>query len=233
MKTSPCKLALLGATSAAWMLAAASSMLAAPVAAPRAPQERRLEAPDGERPDAADGGRFGEADGGDLRKSVALFFIHRARVELELSDEQVLKLLPLVEKVEDSRRASESGRGEVVRQLERLRQDPAARDEEVVRLIRELDLSELKMRQEHDRTRDEMLALLNPQQKAGFVLFANRFHGQLERKLMEMRGPGGPHPGPGRGGMRPGVPGGPGRPGGYGQHPEPPEGQPDPPPGEP
>ena len=171
----------------------------AAIASPRsgdAPRASGLGDPTVPPPPPGDGSGGDPQGGSEMRKSLALFFVHRARVEIGLADDQVLKLLPLVEKVEESRRASVERRSEFAQQLRRLADNPAAREDEVMPLIRLIDKEEERARLEQDRIREEMLALFTPQQRAKFVLFAHRFRGTLEQKLRDFhRGERGSGPG--------------------------------------
>jgi Spy/CpxP family protein refolding chaperone len=157
----------------------AASLTAAQTARPPGEQARPQRRPGGP------GGPGGRPD--EMRKSLSLFFVHRARVALDLSDDQALKLLPLVEKVEQLRQKSGERRAAIAQQLEEMAGHAVARDDEVVALVRALDQEEDRMRADHLKARDEMMALLTPQQKARFVLFANRLRGAVEDQVRALR----------------------------------------------
>lgn len=154
----------------------------------------RDQAPDGPR-------RFREGAGpAPMQKSIGLMFLHWLRTELELNDETALKLLPHIDRIEEIRRESAGRREQIAEDLRRLYRAPNITNEEVLAKIKALDAEETRARAELDRERDLMLQFLDPHQKAGFVVFANRLRERLERMRLQ----------PGDGGMRP--PGG-GRPG--------------------
>ena len=151
------------------------------------------------------GNERAQSRGADLRadmprevgRTVSMMVAHRARMALDLSDEQVLKLLPFLDAMEESRRQSIARRRETAAQLERIwREKEPADDETVMKLIRSLDAEEARARKEQDETRDEMLAILEPHQKAGFVIFAGRLRQRFDRRgTRGGRGPAAMRPG--------------------------------------
>ena len=162
-----------------WLVAAVSLTLAQPAA----PQP-----PSGRGPDRA----MGPPGQDDVQESMALLIVHRMRIDLDLSKEQSLDLLPHLENIEAIRSRSHERRRQIAGKLRALAREPDAAAAEVDTLIRELDQEEERARDEQNGERDAMLALLKPAQRAGFVLFAHRFRDRLQKRMRRMQEGDGP-----------------------------------------
>ena len=126
-----------------------------------------------------------------MQKSIGLMFLHWLRTELELSDDTALKLLPHLDRIETIRRESAGRREQIADDLRRMYRAPSVTNDEVLARIKALDAEEVRARGELDRERDLMLQFLDPHQKAGFVVFANRLRERLERMHSQPGPPGG------------------------------------------
>ena len=124
-------------------------------------------------------------DHDEFRHSASLVFVHLIRTELKLSDAQVLQLMPHMEAIEATRKESAERRHALARRLRELAEGQNASDRDVKALVRELDEEEERARADQNRRRDEILDLLDPQQQAKFVLFANRLRRRVEQQMQK------------------------------------------------
>jgi len=132
----------------------------------------------------ADRRELRQRDAQEHRETLGVWFIHRLRTQLDLSKEQTLELLPHVDKIEAARAESARRRREIATELETIWHGTgeltADVEDRVTSLMRALDEEDQRARATQNELRDQMLAVLDARQRAGFVLFANGRGGQRQ-----------------------------------------------------
>ena len=118
----------------------------------------------------------------DIAKMIDAYIISNLQEGLGLSDEQFVKLLPLVKRLQNDRRGLAQRRQRTVMELRRLLQSGTATDARVSELLRELKTIETEEPALIRRDRDALDALLTPLQQAKYRLMEV----ELERRLREM-----------------------------------------------
>jgi len=118
----------------------------------------------------------------DIAKMIDAYVISNLQEGLGLSDEQFVKLLPLVKRLQNDRRALALRRQRTVMEMRRLLQSGTATDARVSELLRELKAVETEEPALIRRDRDALDGLLTPLQQAKYRLMEV----ELERRLREM-----------------------------------------------
>lgn len=147
-------------------------VLAAPLAFGQAGAPRPEAQPPGEE------GRPRE----DIGKMIDAYIISNLQEGLGLSDEQFVKLLPLVKRLQTDRRTFAQRRQRTVQELRRLLQSGGATDARVSELLRELKAAESEEPAAIRRDRDALDAVLTPVQQAKYRIMEV----ELERRLREL-----------------------------------------------
>lgn len=127
-------------------------------------------------------------------KVVDAYVLSNLQESLELSDEQFVKLLPLVKRAQSDRREFAQRRVRSLMALRKLLASGAATESRVVDLLKELKTIENEGPQTLRKSMDAIDAALNPLQQAKYrVLEADveRRIRELMRELGGARGPGG------------------------------------------
>jgi hypothetical protein len=122
-----------------------------------------------------------------VRDMVRIYVMDQARREVGLSDEQVLKLLPLFDELESIRERTAGERRRVSEELKRLAETDQPEASQVRRAIATLDQIDERSRREQNEVRDRMLALLEPGQQARFMIFVHGFRERIKRELEAFR----------------------------------------------
>lgn len=118
----------------------------------------------------------------DIGKMIDAYIISNLQEGLGLSDEQFVKLLPLVKRLQTDRRQLAQRRQRTVMELRRLLQSGSATDARVSELLRELKAVESEEPAAIRRDRDALDAVLNPVQQAKYRIMEV----ELERRLREL-----------------------------------------------
>jgi Spy/CpxP family protein refolding chaperone len=123
----------------------------------------------------------------DLAQTVQLFYVDGLRKELNLSDEQTLKLIPLVQKAEEDRRAMHRQKRQIMERLRALAGDEKASDGEIEKALGDFFSIEDQFRRQEKKNQDEIAALLTPRQRAQFIIYTMQFRERIEGKIRELR----------------------------------------------
>jgi hypothetical protein len=122
----------------------------------------------------------------ELREAMRLHFRNGLRAELALSDEQMERVMPRLEAIEEQRHRARQARLRTVQELRRgLRQ--GASDAELRELLERLDRVESD-EQELERTmRAEIDAVLTVRQSVQFRFFAQDFRREMHQRIRHLR----------------------------------------------
>lgn len=151
-------------------------LLTLALAAPWALGQAGPARPDAQRP--AQEGRPRE----DIGKMIDAYIISNLQEGLGLSDEQFVKLLPLVKRLQTDRRLFLQRRQRALQELRRSLQSGSATDARVSELLRELKAVEAEEPAAIRRDRDALDAVLTPLQQAKYRIMEV----ELERRLREL-----------------------------------------------
>jgi hypothetical protein len=154
-------------------LAAALVVLAGPCAFAQAPGR-----PNAQGPLPGEDGAPRE----DIGKMIDAYILTNLQEGLGLSDEQFVKLLPLVKRLQTDRRAFAQRRQRALQELRRSLQAGSATDARVTELLRELKTVESEEPVALGRDREALDAALAPLQQAKLRLLEI----ELERRLREL-----------------------------------------------
>lgn len=128
------------------------------------------------------GPRAEHRPGEEAAKMVDAYLVSNLQEGLDLTDEQFVKLLPLVKRLQGDRREYQQGRGRAVRELRKLLQSGTATEAQVTEQLRELKRAEVEGPEKVRRTTEAIDATLSPLQQAKFrVLEAD-----VERRIREI-----------------------------------------------
>jgi hypothetical protein len=147
-----------------------------------------------------DTGARSERRGGrdEAFKMIDAYVVSNLQESLELTDEQFVKLLPLVKRLQSDRRALLQRRQQPLMELRRLLASGGATEAKVTELLRRVKAAEEEEPSVLRRDRDAIDAALSPIQQAKFRVF----EAEVEHKIRELmaqirarrRGPGAARP---------------------------------------
>jgi len=170
--------------------------LALALAGPQAPR------PDGDRPSP------GTRPRDEAAKMIDAYIVSNLQESLGLTDEQFVKLLPLVKKLQSDRRESMQNRMRLVREMRRSLSSGSATESQVLDQLKDLKAMDAEGPARNRKDLEAIDAVLSPVQQAKFrVLEAD-----IEAKIRELLGqirrarPQGPGQGPNREGPPPDQP---------------------------
>jgi hypothetical protein len=134
----------------------------------------------------------------DAFKMIDAYVVSNLQESLELTDEQFVKLLPLVKRLQSDRRALLQRRQQPLMELRRLLASGGATEAQITELLRRVKAAEEEEPSVLRRDRDAIDATLSPIQQAKFRVF----EAEVEHKIRELmaqirarrRGPGAPRP---------------------------------------
>ena len=131
----------------------------------------------------------------ELREAMREYFEKRLRSDLSLSDEQVEQILPLVQQLEQEKRAARRTRMETARTLRRGMEQGATDAElrDALDLLEQIERNEQELRRS---TMGEIDKVLSVRQQVQIRFFMQRFQREMQHKIREIRGdPEGPRRG--------------------------------------
>jgi hypothetical protein len=138
----------------------------------------------------------------EAAKMIEAYLVSNLQESLGLSDEQFVKLLPLVKRLQSERRESMQNHMRLVRELRRSLRSGTATEAQVLEQLKELKAQDAEGPARNRRNQEAVDAVLTPLQQAKFRVLEV----DIEQKIRELlgqirrsRAPGpGAGPGPGR-----------------------------------
>ena len=118
----------------------------------------------------------------ELFKMIDAYVVSNLQESLALSDEQFVKILPLVKKAQSDRRSYALGRASVLGEMRRLLESGTATDARLGELLRDLKSREAEEPAVRRRTADALDAQLTPVQQAKLRVLETR----VEQRLREL-----------------------------------------------
>jgi Spy/CpxP family protein refolding chaperone len=146
--------------------------------------------PPGGGPPPHGGDRFGPAGGmsPELQETMHIYMLFRLTEELELSDEQALKLMPLIKERENAGWEFFGLQAEKHRELSAMVEDDEVSDAEIENLLNELRQAQRTYHEQEEQLELEIAALLSPRQFAKFLVFKQQFHRDMQQRVRRLRG---------------------------------------------
>jgi hypothetical protein len=124
----------------------------------------------------------------ELRETMNIYMVFRLTEELELSDEQALKIMPLIKGREKARWEYFQSQSELQRDLAALAEDEESSDAELENLLTAIRQAKRNFGEHEDQLNLEIAALLSSRQYAKFVIFQQRFHHDMRQRVKRLRG---------------------------------------------
>ena len=118
----------------------------------------------------------------ELFKMIDAYVVSNLQESLALSDEQFVKILPLVKKAQSDRRSYALGRASVLGEMRRLLESGTATDARLGELLRDLKSREAEEPAVRRRNADALDAQLTPVQQAKLRVLETR----VEQRLREL-----------------------------------------------
>jgi Spy/CpxP family protein refolding chaperone len=135
-------------------------------------------------PQGSPGPRGPQGRGDEVAKMIDAYIVSNLQESLGLTDEQFVRLLPLVKRLQSERRASMQGRGRALRELRQLLESGTATEAHVAEQLREVKREEIEGPERVRKTTEGIDAALTPLQQAKFrVLEAD-----VERRIRQIIG---------------------------------------------
>jgi len=122
--------------------------------------------------------------GDEVAKMVDAYIVSNLQESLGLTDEQFVRLLPLVKRQQRERRASVQGRVRAVRELRQLLESGTATEAHVTEQLREVKREEIEGPERVRKTTEGIDAALTPLQQAKFRVLES----DVERRIREIIG---------------------------------------------
>jgi len=124
----------------------------------------------------------------ELQETLQLYLVFRLTEELELTDEQALKLMPLVKEREKARWEHFQRQADLQKELAALLEDEEKSDAEISNTLTTLRELKRELHQREGQLNLEIAALLSTRQHARFVLFQQQFHNEIRQRVHRLRG---------------------------------------------
>ena len=123
----------------------------------------------------------------ELRSAMQEYFAKRLRAELSLSDDQFEEIVPLVHRMEETKRSARRVQMESIR---RLRQGltQGASDAELQEALDGLEQSELDQQEDRRAMLRKIDRVLSTRQRVQLRFFTQRFRRDIQDKVQELRG---------------------------------------------
>ena len=148
------------------------------------------------QPNEADRPR-GRAAREEVFKMVDAYVVSNLQESLGLSEPEFVKLLPLVRRLQNERRAATQKRMMAVQELRKVLRSGSGTESQVTALLRDVKSAEAEEASTTKRNRDAVDAVLSPLQQAKFRVMEAEVEHKLRELMTEMRQsrrPGGPLP---------------------------------------
>jgi Spy/CpxP family protein refolding chaperone len=133
-------------------------------------------------PVLAQGKGAGRRDRDDVFKMIDAYVLSNIQESLELTDDQYVKILPLVKRLQTDRREFGRRRMEAMQELRRILQAGAATEARVGELLKEVKSVEVEEPGAIRRDREAIDAMLSPVQQAKFRILEI----QVERRIRDI-----------------------------------------------
>ena len=133
--------------------------------------------------------------GDEVAKMVDAYIVSNLQDSLGLTDEEFVKLLPLVKRLQSERRTSMQGRRAAVRELWRLLESGTATEAQVVEQLHQVKREEIEGPEKVRKTTEGIDAALTPLQQAKFRVLESDVEKRIREILTQARrqgSPGGP-----------------------------------------
>ncbi|HLA77788.1 MAG TPA: hypothetical protein VJU18_09435 [Vicinamibacteria bacterium] len=134
----------------------------------------------------------GPGPGHEAFKLVEAYVLSNLQDSLDLSDDQFVKMLPLVKRVQNDRREFAQRRMRVLMELRKLLGSGTATESRVGDLLKELKSIESEEPAALRRDMDAIDAALNPLQQAKYRVFEADVERRIRELMRQMGGTGGP-----------------------------------------
>lgn len=137
----------------------------------------------------------------DPRKMIESMRIWRLSEELNLSEDQLAKVLPKMKAMEETRREYRRRRQGILREIDEILNSGKPSDKEIEDRLAALQRAEEDFNAGNERIRRELAGVLTPEQQGRLVVFEDKFEGEIRGLLSEYRErnrrllPSGPGPG--------------------------------------
>lgn len=132
----------------------------------------------------------GPGPGNEAFKIVDAYVLSNLQESLDLSDEQFVKLLPLVKRLHNGRRDFAQRRIRSLMELRKLLASGAATEGRVAELLKELKAVENEEPQALRKAMDAIDATLNPLQQAKYRVLEADVERRIRELMRQMGGPG-------------------------------------------
>jgi hypothetical protein len=121
-------------------------------------------------------------------KMIDAYIVSNLQESLELTDEQFVKLLPLVKRLQSDRRALLQRRQQPLMELRRLLASGGATEEKVTELLRQVKAAEAEEPAVLRKDRDAVDAALTAVQQAKFRVFEAEVEHKIRELMKQIRG---------------------------------------------
>jgi len=128
-------------------------------------------------------------------RMIDAYFVSNLQEGLGITDEQFVRLLPLVKRLQSDRRQHAQRRQRALHEIRRMLQSGEATESRIEELLREVKAVESEEPLALRRDREAIDACLSPLQQAKFRIFELEVERKIRDLMMQMRGQGRP---PGR-----------------------------------
>jgi Spy/CpxP family protein refolding chaperone len=130
----------------------------------------------------------------ELFKMIDAYVVSNLQESLGLTDEQFVKVLPLIKRLQSDRRSFVLRRSQALNEMRRLLESGRATDARIAELMKDLKTIEAEEPTLLRRNSDSLDAELTPLQQAKLRLLENRVEQRLREVMSRVRGDANPRP---------------------------------------
>lgn len=125
-----------------------------------------------------------------IQDAVVGFYIEQFPQQVEVTDEQFVKVLPILRQALRERREISARKTRTLNQLRMMVQSGDGSDDEIKRLLRELDKADADLQSSQEKFLNTIDPLLTPRQQARLRIFEFMIDQRIRRMIDRARNPG-------------------------------------------
>lgn len=114
-------------------------------------------------------------------------FLQGLTTHVDLSEEQLEQVLPILEGLESRRQELLKRRRALMTQLRGLVEDSLAENDEIQRKVTSVDEIDAQLTQVEQQARGDLREILDPRQEAQLLVFREQFRRRIEQRLQDLQ----------------------------------------------
>lgn len=124
---------------------------------------------------------------GKPKKMIHAIRIWKLTEELDLSEEQLAKFLPKLNRLDDTKEEFHKKRADAIKEMRHLLESEKVSEKELKKKIGEIEGIRKEFEKEKDKTRAEIKKILTIPQQARFIIFQEKFERHMKEIIRDIK----------------------------------------------